>query len=160
MLTDGSGSEPEPLGAVCPDTCSGFDGVTFSPDGSRLAFVRYGSTEGSSVIATMDLAAGRVTDLKSTRVTEPELGVTDGPTWSPDGTQLAFARQGITVADEDARGDILPILQADGSNLRQLALSELHAMDPDWSPDGSQIVFVTSIWDGAATDPLVVANDI
>ncbi len=157
MLTDGSGSEPRPL---CDGPCSGFDGVVFSPDGSRLAFVRYGSEEMTSVIATMDLATGAITELESTRITDPELGGNDAPRWSPDGTMLVFARQGVVVPGEAEGAALLFVVDADGSDLRQLGPADLHAIDPDWSPDGTRIAFVSTVWDGAATDPLVIEHDI
>ena len=159
MLTDASGSEPQLLDA-CVDHCSGLEGPVFSPDGSQLAFVRYGSEEGASVIATMDLATGRVIELDSTRVIDPAMGGNDAPRWSPDGTQLVFARQGIAVPGQPEGESHLLVVNADGSNLRQLVPADLHAVDPDWSPNGSQIVFTSSVWNSAEIDPIVIAADI
>jgi len=74
MLTDALGSEPEalPNDVMCGHRCWGSDGYDFSPDGTRLAFVRWG-TDGldSSVISILDLASGEVTDLASTYVSNP-----------------------------------------------------------------------------------------
>lgn len=159
MLTDASGSEPQLLDA-CVDICSGPEGVVFSPDGSRLAFVHYGSEEGASVIATMDLETGRITELDSTRVTDPAMGANDGPRWSPDGSQLVFARQGIAAPGQPEGETLLLVVNADGSDLRQLVPTDLHGIDPDWSPDGSRIVFVSSVSDSAPIDPIVIAVDI
>ena len=91
MLTDAAGSEPQlVLDATCEDVeCFDFDGVTFSPDGTRIAFLRPVGT--GSVIATMDLATGSVVELESTRTTDdPSNGA---PRWSPDGGRLIFDRQ-------------------------------------------------------------------
>lgn len=53
------------------------------------------------------------------------------PSWSPDGTRIAFAREreGIFVVN------------ADGSGLVRLT-SDPSDADPDWSPDGTRIAFV------------------
>jgi TolB protein len=69
--------------------------------------------------------------------------ITDGvdPTWSPDGTQIAFARwcepRGVWVVD------------ADGSD-EWRAFDWSEARWPSWSPDGTQILF--SRQDGGRTD--------
>lgn len=52
------------------------------------------------------------------------------PSWSPDGTQLAFS----TVFGETA----LYVVNADGSNLRQIVD---HGRFPKWSPTSDQIIF-------------------
>lgn len=53
------------------------------------------------------------------------------PSWSPDGTRIAFGRtaEGIFVVN------------ADGSGLVKLT-SEGSDSDPDWSPDGTRIAFM------------------
>jgi Tol biopolymer transport system component len=52
------------------------------------------------------------------------------PSWSPDGTQLAFARRGsIYVVGADGRG-LRRVTRRDGDN------------QPVWSPDGTRIAFI------------------
>jgi Tol biopolymer transport system component len=65
-----------------------------------------------------------------------------GAAWSPDGKQLVF-----TVSNADAGsapgGQALFVIGADGTGLRQLTPWSLRGGDhPDWSPDGSRILFV------------------
>ena len=108
-LVDPTTSERQPLVhepcACIP--CAGLEGYAFSPDGTRLAFVRaYPDVENSSVIAILDIASGEVTELESTRTTNDDSaqcwvssqceGMNDSPRWSPDGSRLAFARQVIS----------------------------------------------------------------
>lgn len=56
------------------------------------------------------------------------------PSWSPDGTQLAFVR----------RGDIF-VMDADGSDLRQLTRDH-RDRSPSWSPDGARITFAREVY--------------
>jgi Tol biopolymer transport system component len=151
-VTDLRGSEPQLLDTRCTQPCAGdwIGRFAFSPDGTRLAFVRFFPTapgEGdTSVIAVMDLASGEVTLLESTITGTPALGDTEDPRWSPDGRQLVFSRSSVgndglrTIVDTE-----LYIVDADGSNLRQLVPTELFARDAQWSPDRSQILFTSAI---------------
>jgi Tol biopolymer transport system component len=140
-LTEADGSRPRRLDTGCRPPCvadwlgTNFEpGLAFSPDETRLAFVR-GFTEGiigdpGSVIAIMDMATGAVVELDSTA------GVAREPSWSPDGAHLVFGQY---------------VVDADGSNLHQVMPGELATgEDPSsrnarWSPDGSLIVFTSSI---------------
>ena len=130
------------------------EGFTFSPDGSRLAFAAGRSPESgaTSVIAILELATGRVTELASTATTNDGLfcdsaadeGTNDPPQWSPDGTRLVFARQ--VIWPRGANGfcqSVLLTVRADGTDLRVLVPAEHHALAPQWSPDGSAIAFHT-----------------
>jgi Periplasmic component of the Tol biopolymer transport system len=140
-LTDASGSDPVLLDTGCPD-CTDSD-ATFSNDGTRIAFVRTRkeSTQGGqaeilhTVIATMDLASGRVVELDSTAETG-----NNGPRWSPDGTQIVFSRSWLAMPNKFLKAAVF-VVDADGQHLRQLSRSTLQARAPDWSPDGSRIVF-------------------
>jgi len=127
-LTDASGSEPQLLDTECGATCSDTE-PAFSPDGTRLVFRR------NWVIATMDLASGRVTELTSTA---PDYS--ERPRWSADGKQIVFSRQ-----DKFGNGSAVFIVDADGQNLRQISPATLPARLPDWSPDGSRIVFTSLV---------------
>jgi TolB protein len=56
------------------------------------------------------------------------------PVWSPDGSQIAFARW------EDPRG--IWVVNADGTNEHRVFDWPRETRYPSWSPDGEQIVFV------------------
>jgi len=62
-----------------------------------------------------------------------------GPSWSPDGTQIAFS------APVDGRGSAIWVIGADGSNPHVVADTPSYDIAPAWSPDGSQISFVADI---------------
>lgn len=62
------------------------------------------------------------------------LGDCRQPTWSPDGTQVAFQSY------RDGNFHIWKV-NVDGSGLQQLTTGIFHDREPHWSPDGTSIVF-------------------
>lgn len=125
-LTDASGSEPRILDTACDGQCVMDDEASYSRDGRHLVFVRHLSL--NTFLATMDLASGRVVELRTTRGSDPSR-----PRWSPDGTRIVFSGSidGAPAAF---------IIDADGRNLQRLDTGSPPAGDPDWSPDGSRIL--------------------
>ena len=96
---------------------------TYSPDGKRVAFMRVegwgtGSSE-SSVIGVRDQDTHQVTLLETTRVllTTGDLAQ---PTWSPDGSQIAYHRNTQTPTDERPSKIRIEIVNVDGTGLREL----------------------------------------
>ena len=57
-----------------------------------------------------------------------------GPTWSPDGTRIAFA------SDRDGDFDVY-LMNADGSGVRQVTTEPRDDRYPAWSPDGTRIAY-------------------
>jgi hypothetical protein len=111
----------------------------YSPDGKRIAFIR--GTETSSVLAIRDLASGDVTILDSTRSSSPDVWL-DGPSWSPDGRQIVYYNVHRDAAQDKVTDTRIFTVNADDSGLHELALpAETPWGDPDWSPDGTRIVF-------------------
>jgi Tol biopolymer transport system component len=112
---------------------------TYSPDGKRIAFLR--ATETSSVLAIRDLASGAVTVIESTRSSSSDVWL-DEPSWSPDGRQIAYSRVVRDPAQDKVTDSTIFIVNADGNGLHELALPDGTPWgDPDWSPDGTRIVF-------------------
>jgi TolB protein len=69
------------------------------------------------------------------KLTESSRAPNWDPAWSPDGTQIAFARF------RAAGGTRLMVMGADGSDPTVVLLWERELGAPDWSPDGTQIAF-------------------
>jgi Tol biopolymer transport system component len=100
---------------------------TWSPDGSRIAFSRV--TGESTDVFTMRSDG---TDLR--RLTSARTAHEDMPSYSPDGQLIAYARV--------EGGEDIWVMNADGTEQRELLGGEGHDASPDWSPDGERIAFV------------------
>jgi Tol biopolymer transport system component len=79
------------------------------------------------------------------------------PSWSPDGTKIAFMKDSRSIQEPDT-GDIYTMsvytMSADGTDLRKLTGKTEGAYSPAFSPDGKRIAFIG--WDGG--DKLSVMN--
>jgi Tol biopolymer transport system component len=72
------------------------------------------------------------------------------PSWSPDGTRIAFTR---ASGGRPGRVDVFT-MNAEGTHLRKLTGKTEGAYSPDFSPDGKRIVFIG--WEGG--NKLAVMN--
>src|SRR5919106_2042620 len=103
-----------------------------SPDGRTVAFVHQ-LEDVSPAIATIPIDGGTVTWL-----TDADVFVTGGPSWSPDGERIAFAAH-----DGDAQR--LFVMNANGTGKHAVTGNDFHWVEsPAWSPDGSSIAFIAS----------------
>ncbi|MFW6088869.1 MAG: hypothetical protein ACODAB_03885 [Gemmatimonadota bacterium] len=105
----------------------------FDGDRRLLAYVCTDSRTQARAIAVRDLRADREIE----RFTLESLGNVSSPTWSPDGSRLAFA--GIS---RSGTWDLYSVRRRDGEITR---LTEDVYADgaPDWSPDGRRLVFTS-----------------
>src|SRR5438270_323940 len=99
----------------------------WSPDGSKIAFTRYGAND--SDIYVMHADGSGIVQLTNTP------GNDDQPAWSPDGSKIAFS------STRDGNHEIYVMNATDGSGLVRLTNDALWDDHPAWSPDGSKIAF-------------------
>ena len=109
----------------------------WSPDGSRIAFVRKGGYfDGPSKLVVMDADGANATTILRSPIGDGN-NVFYNPAWSPDGSQIVFPA--TTTRDQFTHVKIF-VVNDDGTDLASLGA---HGGIPDWSPDGAKIVFST-----------------
>ncbi|MEZ5102401.1 MAG: hypothetical protein R3C15_21885 [Thermoleophilia bacterium] len=101
-----------------------------------VAFVRF-TARGAELFAVRE--GGRPRRLLPTP-TDRRWGGDSEPSWSPDGTRIAFARARVGRGEGEVVSSIY-VARADGTGLRRLTRSG-DATSPTWSPDGTRIAFV------------------
>ncbi len=120
-------------------------GARWSPDGRSIVFFSWRDFPDQEQRNELYVMAADGSN--QIRLTDNEAEDVE-PTWSPDGTQIAFTSGG------GANPDIY-VVAADGSDERQLTTDPAPDEGPAWSPGGSRILF-TSYRDGA--DPLMLGS--
>jgi Tol biopolymer transport system component len=119
------------------NSAEGCSKPVWSPDGNKIAFVSRNQFQGDIY----------VTDVNGTE----ELRLTDNPaydsnpSWSPDGAQILFTSDRDLNENNEAGATEIYVMNADGSNQTRLTFDEARKDDPRWSPDGSKVVYTSTI---------------
>jgi TolB protein len=118
------GSNPQQI----TDDSNGATQPTWSPDGTKLAYVSGPVWEGTLTVCDADGKNARalLTSKDSQRT----------PMWSPDGKQIAFSM----VQPGDFNYDLF-VINPDGTGLKNLTSTPEFEADPAWSPDSKQLTF-------------------
>lgn len=102
-----------------------------SPDGKRVAYVLTISRR-QAQIRSADLDTGKTVALGR----EPADGNEGQVAWSPSGDQIAYVRLHNDLTH-------IYVMKADGSGARELTSGKSRNNLPVWSPDGSQLLFLS-----------------
>jgi len=113
------------------------DPISYSPDGSSLVAEFFG--RGGARIVSVDFRSGRTAPLA--RLPEDA----EEPTYSPDGTRLAFVRD-KTLRRQLPKPDLprseLWVANADGSGATRLMSRKGYISSLSWDPSASRLAFI------------------
>ncbi len=139
---DGAGTSDQQIA----DGTEGFTDIAYSPDGSKIAFVRNATYDdnGASVTAPELFVASAANPNSAVRITHFGKSELAHPAWGPDNLQLVVA----TNFDGDME---LWTMTDDGNNQKQITNNDFADRDPSWSPKGDVIAYASEQANGAGS---------
>lgn len=123
-----------------PSTADNWGSHDWSPDGSHIVFAKLESYQvpgTSQYIRVSSLFITDSTGAQLVRLTRDTTCMDVDPTWSPDGSRIAYTSCG----DDPAGYSHIHVIGADGTGAKALTSGPATEYSPAWSPDGRQIAF-------------------
>lgn len=140
---DGAGTSDQQVA----DGTDGFSDVAYSPDGTKIAFVRTTTYDNDGVsVTTPELFIAQANNPGSAvRITHFGKSEVSHPSWAPDNVQLVVA--------SNYDGDMeLWTMTDDGNNQKQITTNDFADRDPAWSPKGDVIVYASEQANGTGNN--------
>jgi len=110
-------------------------------DGTKIAFVSDRDLNNADTMGNVEIYAMNADGSAQTRVTSGS-AINLSPSWSPNGTKIAFHSSPGVVRNVMAPYKI-DTMNADGSDRTRLTINP-EDKHPSWSPDGTKIAFSSS----------------
>jgi len=152
--------------------------AVFSPDGTKVAFVSYADNlvdddeNGASDIFVKTLIGGEIQRISTTSSGQETTGGSEGgpasyePTFSPDGTRVAFVSEAenLVAGDTNDAADIFIKNLTNGAVTRVTVnaggvQADGHSYEPAFAPDGARVVF-TSYASNLVSDDFNEVSDV
>jgi Tol biopolymer transport system component len=129
-------------GGRTPPRCTDNSYPAISPDGTEIAYVRFFGRIRKDEPDHIGIYRMRMDGSGVRRVSLPRTRTAEDiePQWSPDGRRIVFVRHNLTA--KPAGRQAVFVVNADGTGRHRITPYAIKAGDgPDWSPDGSEILF-------------------